>query len=45
MLENCYGATFFYFFSLIENFEMGDMLQTYGSDGFRVQFLRDEGGN
>ena len=33
----------FLFFSLIENFKMGDMVEN-GSDGFRVQFLHDKRG-
>ena len=43
MLDNSYGATF-YFFSLIENLKMDERFETYGSDGFKVQFLHNERG-
>ena len=44
MLDNSYGATFLIFFSLIENFKMDELFETYGSDGFRDKILHDERG-
>ena len=44
MLDNSYGATFFYLFSLIENFKMDEAFEIYGSGGFRDEFLHDQRG-